>query len=242
MIKILTEQYGYEEKDLRTEQGNPLTNAVLLKMIEDEEEASKALKEAPKVEAKPIEEVVTKEPTRITHDDVGGRNQTISGGTEILVMAGDASVIYHAPNTGRTYQFSDFGQIDYITYEDLRAMANRHPKFLKDGAIIILDEEVNKRLGYNHIKVPTNRKVIETALLQTDGDTEGLIKYIESVPEATKRVIASTARQLFEERELYDNRVIDALEDYFGFSLEDGTPKADINGAGKMVNGKIIAG
>ncbi|EMY4796471.1 TPA: hypothetical protein ACGPFX_002050 [Bacillus pacificus] len=114
LIEILVEEFGYEKADLKNK-----VNIELKEMIQKEEEFSK------KAEQK--------------QNGVS----TFSDDHLIQVMCSTSGrVSYDSDVTQNTYVWVDYGDIQAMTYRELAEIKRRHPRYLDEGWLFILDDDV----------------------------------------------------------------------------------------------------
>lgn len=215
LIKILVEEYGYEKEDLKFDaEGKPYTNAKLQAIIKAEEEDEKLAKS---------------ESTRIQTP-----KSSLKENDKIYIMsASTGTLVYHSERTGKRWQFSAFGEQDTMEYHELIAMRNRHPRFLTEGRIIVLDKQVQEEFKledmYKNIITPENVEDIFSM------EVEELDKFIDALPEGQKVTFVNMAQDKFEKRELRDYLVIEFIEKKFNFSFNDNAPLDDVIDAREKV-------
>jgi hypothetical protein len=200
LIKILVEEYGYEKEDIKL-----FTNAKLQSLIKQEE------KDAEDFERQETIDVVTQS----KFDDRD----------EIAIMSGANGAFKHKSREGRIWMFKEFGQRDKMPYKELLAIQNAVPRVLTDGYIVVLNKEVQDVLGltelYKNIITPEN---LESVLKK---DVTELEAFIDGLPNGMKITFVAKAREMYLARELYDIRIVEMIEQKFGFSLADNAPLSD---------------
>ncbi|MCR4361969.1 hypothetical protein JDW21_19665 [Bacillus subtilis] len=201
LIKILVEEYGYDKEDIKKE-----TNAKLQSMIKKEEKDAEAVKKAEEYEA-----------TRFVEKEV-----QIDDNTLIAVMNGVNGAFRHKSRAGRVWKFNTFGQKDKMPYSELIAIKNACPAVLEEAYLIVLDKEVQELLGlteiYKNIIIPEN---IDDVFQK---NVDEMREFIEALPRGMKVTFFQKAKELYAENKLYDIRIINLIQDKFGFSLEDNAP------------------
>ena len=66
----------------------------------------------------------------------------------VLVMNGTSSkVSYDSDITNKTYVFIDHGDLQNMDYKELAEIKRRFPRYIDDGWIIIMDQDVKEQLG-----------------------------------------------------------------------------------------------
>lgn len=206
-IKILMDDYGYEKEDLKFDsEGKPWTNAKLKALIEQEEKDAKEMEEE-------ATRYVVKE-SKINDSDL------------IVVMNGlSGSLTHRSGLTGRSWRFRQFGQLDKMPYGELLALKNGSPRVLEECWLVIMNKDVQEQFGltdtYKNILTPEN---VDSIFKK---DVEELKLFVENLPEGMKATFVSKARELHASRKLYDIRIVEFIENKFGFSLTDNAPLSD---------------
>lgn len=191
MKKELIENFGYVESDLKGKK-----NAELLEILTKEKET-----------AKKADEVLSR--GKVQLDDV------------VEVMAGTDGVIYISKRTQQRWEFDKLGQRDEMTVREIQTMLNQQPRMIRDGWIIICDEEVVK-----YFKL---EKLYETIFDISDIndvfelDVKEFEEVITNTPQGLKDAIATEAIKRYQREELYDTRVMKLIEQHLDvdFSLLD---------------------
>lgn len=203
LIKKLVDEYGYLKEDIAT-----LTNAKLQKLIDEEE------KDAKELEVVKEDKGTTKKVKKFELDD------------EIAIMNGTVGALTHRSGyNGRSWKLEEFGNIDTMPYRELLAIQNSVSKMIKEGTIIILDEDVQEIFGlkelYKNILTPEN---INTVF---EKPFDEMKEFIEKLPEAMKQTFVQKASQLFAQNKIHDLRIIRVIEEKFKISLQDNAPLDD---------------
>lgn len=196
LIKELVEKYGYEEKEIKD-----LTNAKLTSLIKKEEQEALEIKKQEKKEA------------------VKAKSNEIDRNELIEVMNGTVGGLKIGSRTGLTWEFSEYGQIDYIEYHELESIRNRNPKVFTDGILIILNEDIIKkfRLGevYKNIITPQNAEQIFKK------SVDEIEEFIKKVPRGMLQTFVAKAVELYKEDKLNNIRLIKFIEEKFNIDFED---------------------
>lgn len=207
LINYLIEEFGYEREDLKFDsEGKPYTNAKLKALIEQEQEDAK---EAENNSSRYV-----------------AKESTVKDGDMIAVMNGlSGSLTHRSGLTGRSWRFREFGQMDKMPYAELLALKNGTPKVFDECWIVIMNKEVQEQFGltekYKNILTPENIGQIFKK------DVEDLKVFVENLPQGMKSTFVAKARDLVESKQLWDTRIIDYIEEKFGFSLKDNAPLSD---------------
>ena len=219
MIKLLKEEYGYNDEDLKNEKGNPLRNDELEKLIEKEQVKNSENDE--------------KEQNSSEEDDFGvdetifeSRHQ-LNDKDLILCMSGvsgDMNFVSALSNF-RT-KTTGFGQTMKIPYGDLAYVHNIAPDAFESGRIIVLNTAVQEEFGlkdlYKKVLTPKNiRKV-----LNMNGDE--LKEFISDMPRAMKSALYDEARKSYNTGKIDSIKTVEVIEKEFGVSLKDNAPVEDV--------------
>lgn len=201
LINTLVEEYGYEKEDIKL-----FTNAKLQALIKQEE------KDAEQLELDSTFEKATE--------------QQFKDEDSIVIMSGGSGAYKHVSRTGRVWKFTAFGQKDKMPFGELLAIKNIAPRVLERGYIVVLNKEVAEILGlteiYKNIIMPDN---IDDIFKK---DVAELEAFLDALPEGMKITFVQKARELYTSRKLYDIRIVEMIQNKFGFSLEDNAPLSDI--------------
>lgn len=221
LINILVEEYGYEKEDLKFDaKGNPYTNAKLQAIINAE------IADAKEMETN-SNRVLAKDNTSLKDED------------KIRVMSGSmGTVVYHSDISRKSWKFTTFGQIQSIPYGELVAIKNNFPRYLKQGWFVILDKQIQDEFGltkmYQNILTPDN---IDSVFKKP---IEELTVLVNNLPEGMKNTFINKAQQLYDTKNLDSMKVIDLIEQKFGFSLRDNSPVDDTPLKGDLGRDNII--
>ncbi|MBN3351954.1 hypothetical protein CF086_16800 [Clostridium botulinum] len=125
---------------------------------------------------------------------------------------------YVSERSGATWRFDDYGAEQYIEYGELLSMKASKPVFLFKPWLVIDDNPAAiKYLGleslYNSI-VPIEN--LEEFFRQP---LDKISEKLEKLPLGARNILASKARKMIENRELYDIRIIDLLEEKLQLDL-----------------------
>lgn len=219
IIKILTDEYGFEDSDLKDEVGKYFVKKQLQELLDEEEKV------------KEVDEIqdVKKEDEIDEFFDVGIQEEETNGfkdGDMITVMSGiNGEYIHHSPDTGRAYRFRGFGQTAKVPYKELVAIRNLYPTVLEDGWLIVLNKdlinEFDLKDSYSNILTPKNSRTIFKK------STEEIVEFASSLPRAMKVTFVDLARKAYRKGDLDKMSAINAIQELFNISLEDNAPIHD---------------
>lgn len=216
MVKLLTNKYGYNTKELKDDKGNFLKNSELEKMIESEE-----------LKAKENEEKV-KSPKK--EENIFGVDETIfekrhefGDNDLILCMSGvNGEMNFISKLSNFRVKTNGFGQTMKIPYGDLSYVHNIAPDAFESGRIIVLNKEVQEEFGLSNLykKVLTPKNI--RAVINMNADD--LRDFIADMPRAMKTSLYDEARKLYQQGRMDSMKTIKIFEDEFGVSFDDNAP------------------
>lgn len=224
MVSLLKDKYGYQDSELKGDDGNYLINRELENLIEEEEK---------KIEQENVKELVD-EPESVEETDEPEIDEDLAffdqgvdsivnkkydDKDEIMVMSGLSNTYRHKSELGRDYVFNRFGQVEKMPYSEVRRIQNQTPMVFKDGWLLILNLDVIKDFGlerqYRHVVTPKN---IDKILKQ---DEQTVLEFTKNLPKALKTTFAEYAKKQYKNGTLDSIRVINAIEDGTGKSIKD---------------------
>lgn len=189
LIEILVKEFGYEKADFKGK-----VNIELKEIIIKEEEFSK--KEGQK------------------QNGIGMFDDDYL----VQVMCSTSGrVSYDSDVTQNTYVWVDYGDIQAMTYRELAEIKRRHPRYLDEGWLFILDDDVRAILCGDDSIFIKPEEVERIFLLPTN----------EMVEEIRKRkysaygVLAHNAFLRCKNGQIADLEKMKALVNEFGYYLED---------------------
>lgn len=218
MKRLLIDEYGYGEKELKDDNGGELTNKVLQKMIDEEqkkdEDDNAEVKEEQKQSLLQQEQTVF-EQKEIKDDDL------------ILCMSGvNGELIFSSPLTNFTIRATKFGQPLKIRYKDLSYVHANSQSAFESGKIIVLNEQVAEEFGYKDMYENIVKAKDVKNILNLPADELG--DFIDELPKATRNVLFDEARKAYNSNQLDSMSTIRVIEEKFGVSLEDNSPDSDV--------------
>ncbi len=182
------------------------TNTRAMKTVE--EPVTKAIDEVIKTVEEPITQPVAKPKKRleINRDDL------------IPCRATRQSLVYVSKRTSEKFEWSAYGDVQYITLGELITMKSTQPRMLKEGWLIVDDEEAIEQLGL--AKMYGNLFEIDDIDEFFDLPESEIKRILMNMPRGFKNSIATFAREKIESGELDSNRKIKLLEDVLDVDLK----------------------
>jgi len=101
----------------------------------------------------------TKNDTTISTKEVVKRKKNISKDTEIVIMNNSNAIfLYKSKITLQEYRMSDYGDIEYITVDELLRIKNSHKVMLENlwiRIIEVMDEEISVEDVITYLRLET---------------------------------------------------------------------------------------
>ena len=167
--------------------------------------------QTPEVEAEPIPQPTRrKKAAQIERSEMIPCRSTTHG-----------KLTYISTRTGVTITWDDYGTIEYVEYGEILTMRSSQPKFLNKPWIVIEDEEAVSTIP-NLAKLYKDISQIGENLEDFFKKEPSVIeKILTKVPNGTKALIASKAREMVDNGTLYDTRIIGIIDKMMNTGLKD---------------------
>lgn len=127
------------------------------------------------------------------------------------------TLIYASKKTGAEWEWTGYGDIEYIEFQELITMKSAHKKFLDEPHIIIMDDDVVNYLGltkmYNNIVDLEN---IERIFKLSQSEFEEIL---EKSPKGIKHTIISKLKQMADNEEDISHKKIKYVNDKFDLTI-----------------------
>lgn len=135
----------------------------------------------------------------------------------VQVMSGtDGQVSYDDSITHKSYLWTEHGDIQNMFYKELANIKRRHPRYLDEGWLLIMDEAIRKQLGQDTAIFIKPQEVERIFDLPTNEMLDEISKY----QGAAYEVIFCAARKKCK-GEINDLAKMKALIQKFGWHMED---------------------
>lgn len=142
-------------------------------------------------------------------NDTDEINEELNGDTEIEVISqfvGKLALSTDGNGMGTVYRFEKFGDVQDISFSDLKDIVKNKPKFAKEGLFYIANEEAVKKLrltkDYEHI---VDNKIFAHIL---DEDSDVVIKAYKNAPKLQKEQIVSMIDDRLAKNQEVDGNVL----------------------------------
>lgn len=170
--------------------------------------------------ATPVEPVEAVEATAPVEQPTARPRKRMEINREDLIVCRSATtnLIYISKRTSEKFEWAEFGDIQYITLGELISMKSTQPRFLKEGWLIVDDEEAIEQLGL--AKMYGNIFEIDDIGEFLEKDPYEMERILKNMPRGFKNSIAQFAREQIESGELDSNRKIKLLEQLLDVDLK----------------------
>lgn len=173
-----------------------------------------AMQEQNKVVEEKVEEVekVVEKPKKITKSYL----RTIKD-KEVTVRSVYGTVVFTSPKTSITYKWTEIGDEETLTVEEILAMESFSKRYLGTPWLVVEDEEVVEGLGYSELYSVLSKIEDVDGLLEMDIDEiEGLVS---KAPNEHKKTLAGEIFRKVNSGEIRDIVLIKGLEKALGTTL-----------------------
>lgn len=125
----------------------------------------------------------------------------------------NGTLIYTSRKTGAEWIFSEYGDIEYMEFQELLTMRSSQRRFFDEPFLLIMDDNAVEHLGltkmYENIRNPEQ---IDTIFKMNQREFEDVV---EKSPKGIKHLIVSRAKKLYEIGELDSVKKINYLNERF---------------------------
>lgn len=129
---------------------------------------------------------------------------------KVPVMNNTTGRYGYVGRSGYSFELEEYGDITDVPFGELQTMRSGSQKrHLEDAFIIILDEDAVEELNYAKLY---ENVLDEEGVNELLGDVDRLEKALSKMPLVMRETVVTIAKRKYEARELYDIRVIEAIE------------------------------
>jgi phage pi2 protein 07 len=129
----------------------------------------------------------------------------------------NGKLVYTSRKTGAEWIFSQYGDIEYMEFQELLTMRSSQRRFFDEPFILVMDDDAVEYLGltkmYANIKNPQHIDDV-FKLPQTEFE-----EVVEKSPKGIKHLIVSRAKELYEKGELESIKKINYLNKRFNTDI-----------------------
>lgn len=126
-------------------------------------------------------------------------------------------LVYVSNKTGIKYIWSQYGDIEYLEYQELQTMRVAHKSFLNEPFVIILNDDVVNNLGLT--KMYENLIDLDDIESIFSLDNKKFIEVIEKSPRGIVHTIVTKAKELYKKNKLESITKINYINERFGTDI-----------------------
>ena len=121
--------------------------------------------------------------------------------------------------TGKVFEFSNFGEVRPISFDDLYDIVASYPNTMKNGMLYICDKDIVKELGMEdeYENIYDKDMIDRIKYLRTDADADLFIGMSKSMRES----VARESAELMNKNEKMDLNILRKIKDNTGIDIED---------------------
>ena len=162
-----------------------------------------------------VQETVVEQPTPIAKPK---KKLEINRDELIPCRSAVNSLVYVSKRTSEKFEWAEFGDVQYITLGELITMKSTQPRMLKEGWLIVDDEEAIEQLGL--AKMYGNLFEIDDIDEFFDLPENEIKRILTNMPRGFKVSLGNFARERVESGTLDSNRKIKLLEELLDIDLK----------------------
>lgn len=129
----------------------------------------------------------------------------------------NGKLVYVSNKTGVKYIWSQYGDIEYLEYQELQTMRVAHKSFLNEPFVIILNDDVVNNLGLT--KMYENLIDLDDIESIFSLDNKKFIEVIEKSPRGIVHTIVTKAKELYKKNKLESITKINYINEKFGTDI-----------------------
>ena len=129
-----------------------------------------------------------------------------------------SNLVYVSKRTSEKFEWKEYGDVQYITLGELITMKSTQPRMLKEGWLIVDDEEAIEQLGL--AKMYGNLFEIDDIDEFFDLSEREIKRILTNMPRGFKKSLATFARERIQSGDLDSNRKIKLLEELLDVDLK----------------------
>lgn len=164
---------------------------------------------------------ITEEVTKVTPKRNRVETRTFSTGDRILCKSITAGqLIYYSTKTKERYEWSNYGDVVEVLYEDLLAMKSAKSSFIFEPLFVITEEDLISQPSWSKIKeLYETVEIVEDAEDYINQSPSRLKELLLQAPEGVRNTIKITASQMINRGELDSISKIKVLDEVLGTTM-----------------------
>ena len=133
------------------------------------------------------------------------------GDEDVLVRSVAGCVCFKSPKTGITYNFTEIGDEEWMTIDEVLQMETASRKYLHTPWLAVEDDEVNEVLGLKEVTETIDELTTNLDEVLEEYDIKDIEDLVSRVPEDYKKTLAGVVLEKINNKELRDGVVISEL-------------------------------
>ena len=133
------------------------------------------------------------------------------GDEDVLVRSVAGCVCFKSPKTGITYNFTEIGDEEWMTIDEVLQMETASRKYLHTPWLAVEDDEVNEVLGLKEVTETIDELTTNLDEILEEYDIKDIEDLVLRVPEDYKKTLAGVVLEKINNKELRDGVVISEL-------------------------------
>lgn len=126
-------------------------------------------------------------------------------------------LIYYSKKTGQEWSWGDFGDVEYLEFQELQTMRSGQKRFIDEPMILILDDDVVNYLGLSKAyEKLTQINDLEKVLLFGQSDFE---EFIENSPKGIKHTLVRMVKEKLDNEEDISIKKVRYINERFKLDL-----------------------
>ena len=133
------------------------------------------------------------------------------GDEDVLVRSVAGCVCFKSPKTGITYNFTEIGDEEWMSIDEVLQMETASRKYLHTPWLAVEDDEVNEVLGLKEVTETIDELTTNLDEVLEEYDIKDIEDLVLRVPEDYKKTLAGVVLEKINNKELRDGVVISEL-------------------------------
>ena len=133
------------------------------------------------------------------------------GDEDVLVRSVVGCVCFKSPKSGITYNFTEIGDEEWMSIDEVLQMETANRKFLHTPWLVVEDDEVNEVLGLKEISETVSELTDNLDEILEEYDIKDIEDLVSRVPEDYKKTFAGVVLEKINNKELRDGVVISEI-------------------------------
>lgn len=132
------------------------------------------------------------------------------------------TLIYVSKKSGSEWEWGQYGDIEYIEFNELQSMRTGQRRFIDEPFIIILDEDVVYHMGLDKMYAKFDKNQVESLDYIFKLNQSDFIKTVDALPKGIQHSLVMRARKLCSKGTLDSLKKINHINEKFGTDIQRG--------------------